>query len=61
MGGRKEMERRSDLSPAQPPAWEYAPAPESRELVSIKPSYGLFIGGQFVDPKSGRSFRPMRP
>src|SRR5438552_7653010 len=61
MGGRKEMERRSDLSPAQPPAWEYAPAPESRELVSIKPSYGLFIGGQFVDPKSGRSFVTIDP
>ncbi|MCX9190338.1 betaine-aldehyde dehydrogenase [Carbonactinospora thermoautotrophica] len=30
-------------------AFEYAPAPESRSIVDIKPSYGLFIGGEFVD------------
>ena len=29
--------------------FEYAPAPESRSLVDIKPSYGLFIDGEFVD------------
>jgi len=28
--------------------FEYAPAPESRALVSIKPKYGHFIGGKFV-------------
>ncbi len=56
----KDLERRPDRRPA-PPAWEYAPAPESREIVSIKPSYGLFIGGEFVDPKSGRSFETIDP
>ncbi|HEX6684396.1 MAG TPA: aldehyde dehydrogenase family protein [Candidatus Limnocylindrales bacterium] len=30
-------------------AFEYAPAPESRAIVDIKPSYGLFINGEFVD------------
>ncbi len=29
-------------------SFEYAPAPESRTLVSIKPKYGHFIGGKFV-------------
>ncbi len=29
--------------------FEYAPAPESRSVVSIRPSYGLFIDGEFVD------------
>ena len=29
--------------------FEYAPAPESRAIVDIKPSYGLFVGGEFVD------------
>ncbi|HEX9313229.1 MAG TPA: aldehyde dehydrogenase family protein [Actinomycetota bacterium] len=61
MGERKELERRPDRRPAPPPAWEYAPAPESREIVSIKPSYGVFIGGEFVDPKSGRSFVTIDP
>ncbi len=28
----------------------YAPAPESRAVVDIKPSYGLFINGEFVEP-----------
>ncbi|MEO3817614.1 aldehyde dehydrogenase family protein [Plantactinospora sp. B24E8] len=29
--------------------FEYAPAPESRAVVDLKPSYGLFINGEFVD------------
>jgi aldehyde dehydrogenase (NAD+) len=29
--------------------FEYAPAPESRDVVDLKPSYGLFIDGEFVD------------
>ncbi|GAA3736125.1 aldehyde dehydrogenase (NAD+) [Spinactinospora alkalitolerans] len=32
--------------------FEYAPAPESRAVVSIKPSYDLFIDGEFT-PASG--------
>ncbi|GAA3297514.1 aldehyde dehydrogenase family protein [Streptomyces cinereospinus] len=30
-------------------AFEYAPAPESRAIVDIAPSYGLFIDGEFVE------------
>jgi hypothetical protein len=29
--------------------FEYAPAPESRAIVDIASSYGLFIDGEFVD------------
>ena len=31
-----------------PVSFDYAPAPESRAIVSIKPKYGHFIGGKFV-------------
>ena len=38
------------MSPVTPTnVFEYAPAPESRSIVDIKPSYGLFINGEFVD------------
>ena len=40
--------------------FEYAPAPESRAIVDIKSSYGLFIGGEFVDGKGG-SFKSISP
>ncbi|WP_062431148.1 aldehyde dehydrogenase family protein [Herbidospora daliensis] len=40
--------------------FEYAPAPESREVVDIRPSYGLFINGEFVDG-SGTPFKTVNP
>jgi acyl-CoA reductase-like NAD-dependent aldehyde dehydrogenase len=39
---------------------DYAPAPESRSIVDIKPSYGLFIGGEFVDGH-GKAFKTISP
>jgi aldehyde dehydrogenase (NAD+) len=41
--------------------FEYAPAPESRAIVDLKPSYGLFIGGEWVDPADGRAFKTVSP
>ncbi|MET8306471.1 aldehyde dehydrogenase family protein [Micromonospora sp. NPDC005173] len=41
--------------------FEYAPAPESRSVVDLKPSYGLFIDGEFVDPTDGGSFKSINP
>ncbi len=41
-------------------AFEYAPAPESRAIVDIKPSYGLFVNGEFVDGH-GKSFKTISP
>ncbi|MEV0703445.1 aldehyde dehydrogenase family protein [Saccharopolyspora sp. NPDC050389] len=29
--------------------WEYAPAPESRDIANLKPSYQMFVDGAFVD------------
>jgi acyl-CoA reductase-like NAD-dependent aldehyde dehydrogenase len=40
--------------------FEYAPAPESRSIVDIKASYGLFIDGEFVDGR-GSSFKTVNP
>jgi len=31
------------------PTFEYAPAPESRDTARLKPSYGIFVDGKFVD------------
>jgi aldehyde dehydrogenase (NAD+) len=39
--------------------FEYAPAPESRDIVDIKPSYGLFIDGEFADAE--HSFKTVNP
>jgi aldehyde dehydrogenase (NAD+) len=41
--------------------FEYAPAPESRSIVDIRASYGLFINGQFVDAKDGELFKTVNP
>ncbi len=56
-----EIERRDERTPERVPAWEYAPAPESREFVSISDRYGLFIGGKFVEALSGRYFDTIDP
>ena len=42
-------------------AFDYAPAPESRSVVDIAPSYGLFIDGEFVDPLDGATFKTLNP
>ncbi len=42
-------------------AWDYAPAPESPDHVHIDPRYGLFIGGRWVTPRSGRFFQTINP
>ncbi|HWB34818.1 MAG TPA: aldehyde dehydrogenase family protein [Rugosimonospora sp.] len=43
------------------PTFEYAPAPESASIVDIRPSYGLFIDGQFVDAKDGQPVKTVNP
>ncbi|WP_309647050.1 aldehyde dehydrogenase family protein [Nocardioides sp.] len=40
--------------------FDYAPALESRSIVDIKASYGLFVNGEFVDG-SGTSFKTINP
>jgi aldehyde dehydrogenase (NAD+) len=43
------------------PTWDYAPAPEARDLATIRDRYGLFIGGEFVDPADGGSMATISP
>ncbi|MFE2036271.1 aldehyde dehydrogenase family protein [Streptomyces scopuliridis] len=42
-------------------AFEYAPAPESRAIVDIAPSYGLFIDGEFTEASDGKVFKTVSP
>ena len=41
--------------------WDYAPAPESRDAASLKPSYDLFIDGEFSAPKDGTRVQSINP
>jgi aldehyde dehydrogenase (NAD+) len=43
------------------PLWEYSPAPEATDVVSLRDTYGLYIGGRFVDPASGDYFKTINP
>jgi aldehyde dehydrogenase (NAD+) len=45
-----DLERKQDRAPV-PSSWEYAPAPEARDLVQLRDRYGLFIGGDWIEPK----------
>jgi aldehyde dehydrogenase (NAD+) len=45
----------------RPVPWEYAQARESTDIVRISERYGLFIGGEFVEPRSGRWFTTVNP
>jgi aldehyde dehydrogenase (NAD+) len=44
-----ELERKQDRAPV-PSGWDYAPAPEARELVELRDRYGLFVGGDWLEP-----------
>ncbi len=41
--------------------FEYAPAPESRAVVSLRSSYGLYVDGEFVEPLEAKSFKTINP
>ncbi len=51
----------SEAIQAPTAGWDYAPAPESRDLVRVRDRYGLFVGGEFVEPRSGRYFTTIEP
>jgi aldehyde dehydrogenase (NAD+) len=55
-----ELDTTPDQAPAVP-AWEYADAPESKDIVRLQDRYGLFIGGEFVEPKSGNYMTTIDP
>ncbi len=53
--------QKTRLSGAEAPRFEYAPSVQSSDFVQIEKRNGLFIGGKFVEPKSGRYFATINP
>jgi aldehyde dehydrogenase (NAD+) len=43
-----ELDRRGERTPV-PADWTYAPAPESREIVTLREAYGHFVGGEWLE------------
>ncbi len=44
-----DVEKRPAAPPA-PAGWDYAPAPEARDIISLRERYGLFVGGTWLEP-----------
>ena len=40
--------------------WEYAPAPENRDIANLKPSYRMFVDGKFVEG-TGEPLKTINP
>jgi len=55
-----QVERRGSALPATF-EWEYAPAPEARDIVHLEDRYGLFVGGKTVEPLSGEWYTTIDP
>jgi aldehyde dehydrogenase (NAD+) len=55
-----QIEKRTSSVPATF-EWEYAPAPEARDIVELRDRYGLFVGGREVEPKTGQWFESISP
>ena len=55
-----QVEKRAASLPATF-EWEYAPAPEARDIVRIKERYGLFVGGKEVEPRTKEWFPSISP
>jgi acyl-CoA reductase-like NAD-dependent aldehyde dehydrogenase len=55
-----ELEKKQDRSPV-PSAFEYATAPESRDIVNLEKRYGLFVGGDWVEPRAGEVHPSVSP
>jgi aldehyde dehydrogenase (NAD+) len=51
----------AELTVAEGAAWEYAPAPESRDVVHIDAEYGLFVDGEFRPAADGTTFATINP
>ncbi|HJP78187.1 MAG TPA: aldehyde dehydrogenase family protein [Pseudonocardiaceae bacterium] len=41
-------------------SWEYAPAPESRDIARLKPDYRMFVNGEFVEG-TGEPLKTINP
>ena len=61
-GGRAAGTPSAELAaPAAGTGWEYAPAPESRDIVTIAPEYGLFLNGEFTPAADGGALETVNP
>ena len=56
----REVARRTEKAPITT-AWDYAPAPEARDIAKVEERYGLFIRGKFVAPASGEYYTTIDP
>jgi aldehyde dehydrogenase (NAD+) len=45
-----ELEKKQSQVPV-PSGWDYAPAPEARDIVHIDERYGHFVGGEWLEPR----------
>jgi aldehyde dehydrogenase (NAD+) len=41
--------------------WEYAPAPEARDIARLRPAYGMFVDGEFTDSADGERAKTINP
>ena len=55
-----QVEKRASNLPATF-EWEYAPALEARDIVQIRERYGLFIGGEEIEPRTKEWFASISP
>src|SRR5947207_4599011 len=44
-----DRERRHERTPV-PEDWTYAPAPEARDVVTLRDRYGHYVGGEWLEP-----------
>ena len=57
----EQLERRGERAPARFGGLDYAPAPEATDHVKLRADHGLLIGGRWVEPASGKSFKTINP
>ncbi|HEX3213576.1 MAG TPA: aldehyde dehydrogenase family protein [Actinomycetota bacterium] len=57
----EQLERRTERAPARFGGLDYAPAPEATDHVKLRADHGLLIGGRWVEPASGKSFKTINP
>jgi len=55
-----ELERKRASAPV-PTGWDYAPAPESRDIVEVRDRYGLFMDGAWIAPRSDEWYPTIDP
>ena len=57
-----EIERKATSAlEQQQRVWEYAAAPEAKDIVKLPDRYGLFVNGAFIEPSSGAYFETINP